>query len=296
MNAKKHHHTQSRARDAVSLVFAFFLSIALVGMMLLTVLRVGLLTKDGFMSVLDDQYCEYLLTFIEEQSEYYTLPTGIDPVVLEDVFEFQEVRQNVDNYVSSVFGGYTFKPDVARPRERLEANVRNAFVSDGVVVDKSEEADEVASAYVDEVIAFYADTVQPAGLDSAVKVANLYSKYYLYAMLGCSAFALVMVVLLVRLHHFVHRSLRYMAYAFGGAALMGFVVPAVLFVLGTYKGLNLSPQYFYHFGVTLIERVFMLCMLGSLVLVAAMAVMALVVARLRKGAMQKKRIRRYRQG
>ncbi|MDO4806507.1 MAG: hypothetical protein Q4A07_04585 [Coriobacteriales bacterium] len=298
LSAHRHHHrhhTQSRARDGVSLVFSFFLSIALVGMMVLTALRVGFAEKVSFLTILDDQYYEYVLDHIEDQSKYYTLPTGIDPAVLEDVFVLDEVRENIQSYVASLFGDYVFNPNVSAMHDRLMTNVRTAFASDGVEIKEGEEAEEVASTYVDQVTSFYSEMMRPSGLDDAVEVCRLYCKYYPFAMIGLGVLAALMVMLLVRLHHFVHRSLRYMAYAAGGAALMGFVVPAIVFVGGSYKGLNLDPQYFYHFGVSLIERVLTLCMMGSAVLVVVMLALAFTVAKLRSKVLKRKRVRRHAQ-
>lgn len=281
------HHMQSRARDSVSLVFSFFLSIALTSIMVLTVLRVGIFTKYGFRSFYDGKYYEYVLNYIEDQTSYYTLPTGIDPKVLDGVFVEGEIEENISNYINSLFEKYAFEPDVSAARDRLEASVRRAFNSDGIDVTEESEAEQVASAYVDEIMVFYASMLKPTGLDSAETLRSLFCKYFPYVMISLAVLAIALLILLKRLHHFQHRTIRYVAYSMGGAALLGFVVPAIVYVSGFYKGLNIAPQYFYHFGVTVIEHVLTLCMMGSAVLGVIMVVLVFVVARMRKAVLRK---------
>lgn len=291
--SERHRHRRrrgrSRTRDTVSIVFSFFLALSLVGITVPSAVRFGLVTEGGILSIVDETYCGYVLDYVEKEATYYTMHTGIDPKVLEGVFTTDEIQANVHTYVSGALGGYNFEPDVDAPRERLTQNVRDLFASDGVDLAENTDAEEVVQTYVDEIIGFYASTMKPTGTDAIVKVYSLYRRYYPIAMVALVALATLLTTLLVRLHHFLHRSLRFVAYATGGAALMGFVVPFVLFASGYFKGLSVTPQYFYYFCVSLIERVLALCMTGSAVLLVLTVVLAIVIARMRKSAVRRHR-------
>lgn len=281
-----HGGSHSTKRNVVSYVFSFFLSVALLLLMVVAVLRVGVFSDSGFTSMLDDAYYSYTLEYIEDEANYYTLPTGIDPAVLEGVFTSAEVHTDVDAFISTAFNGVSYEPDTTAARERLTNNVRAAFASDGVVMGESGEAasediESIITAYVDDIMKIYVEAVKMPGMDAIVQVYNLFIKYFVFALVGLLVFAALMVFLIMRLHRFPHRGLRYVAYATGGAALMGFVVPFIAYRSGFYKGIGLSPQYFYHFGVSLISRVLLLCMLGAAVLLVATIVLILVIRYMR---------------
>lgn len=283
-----HKHTQSKTRDTVSLVFSFFLSVALACIMVLTVVRFGLMSKGGLQSVPDDDYYEYLLEYVDEQAYYYTLSTGIDPAVLDDVFDVEEVKTDVNAYITGAFEGYEFQPDTAYARERLLANMRTAFAADGVIIEDASEAEEISNSYADQIMNIYVQCTNPAGVDAFVQVQRVYSRYYPIVMVVLVALSALLVVLILRLHHFLHRALRYIAYAVGGAALMGFVVPCGLLVSGYFKGLNLGTRHLYEAATSLIERLLSLCMMGSVVLFAITLVFVYVISRLRKNKMHRK--------
>ena len=62
---------------------------------------------------------------------------------------------------------------------------------------------------------------------------------------------------------------------------MCFVVPSYMYLSGVYLGLNFTPQYFYHFGTSLVAHVLKLCMFAGLGLLVVTVVLILVIASLR---------------
>ena len=68
---------------------------------------------------------------------------------------------------------------------------------------------------------------------------------------------------------------------------MCFAVPLFLRVTKTYEGLSVTPQYFYTYCCNLISHALDSCMVGAGVLFAAMVVLIVVCARLRKSALHR---------
>ena len=284
----RHRSKRSTSRNVVSLVFGFFLSLVLLLLTLLCVLRVGVVSQAGFLSVLDNDYYQYTLDYIEDQARYYTLPTGIDPSVVEGVFTREDVEADVDGILAGKFSGSGYNPKTDGLRERLSNNVYRVFAADGVQIAEGSSADEIVTSYVDEIIDIYNTAVEMPGIDAIVRVRDEFTQWFIVGLVALVAFAAVLMASIVRLHHYKHRALRYMAYSFGGAALMAFVLPCILLISGFYKGLSVSPQYFYHFVVSLISRTLVLCMIGGGVLFALMLLIIIISTKMRAEAVRHK--------
>lgn len=287
----KHRSKRSASRNAVSLVFGFFLSLSVLFIMILLVLRIGVVSRVGFVSVMDNDYYRYTLDYIEDQARYYTLPTGIDPTVLEGVFSIDEVRNDVDGMLSGKLNGSGYNPKTDAMSKRLSDNVYRMFAADGVAIAEGSSADEIVTSYVDEITSIYKEAVTMPGIDMIVRVREEFRQWYVVGLVTFVALSAVLIASIVRLHHYKHRALRYISYSVGGASLMGFVLPLILLLSGFYKGLSLSPQHFYHFGVSLISRVLTLFMIGAGVLFALMLIIIVIATHMRTNAVKKHRRR-----
>lgn len=276
------HHGPSKTRDMVSLVFSFFLALTLVIEAALLVVHVGVFTEGSMVSVLDDQYYGLVLDYVNDKAYYYTIPTGIAPAVTEDVFEIEDVHYDVDQYVLATLRGTEYEADTTAAEERLLQHVDDFFTQGGV--ELSTDTDEIAKTYVGEIMDIYRGVAKMPGLNALSNVRTRYMKYSLIGSVAVALLALVLGTTIVRLHQYPHRALRYIAYAAGGAGLMCFIVPFALYQSKWYLGLNLSPQYFYHFGTLLVARVLHLCMLAGLGYGVLMVVLALISSVMRQGA------------
>lgn len=281
----RHGHGHTGSRQVVSLIFGFFLSLALLAEVLLLVVHVGVFSQAGFLSVLDDAYYEYALAYVNDQATYYTLPTGIGTEVLEGVFGQGELRRDAEGYVNGAFIGVNYEPDLSRIESKLHDNVIAFFSGSGVEV--TAETEEIASSYASEIVVIYRSVAKMPGLDA---IASVRSRLVQFTLIGAVAIAVLLVVLvaaLLRMHHYAHRALRYVAYAMGGAAIMAFAVPFAIWHSGAYLGIGLTPQYFYHFGISLIEHVLRLCMIGGGALLAMMLATIVLVGMLRRKVIER---------
>lgn len=285
----KHRTKKSASRNAVSLVFSFFLALTMLLIMVLLALRIGVVSRVGFVSVLDNDYYQYTLDYIEDQTRYYTLPTGIDPTVLDGVFTIGEVKNDVDGMLTGKLNGSGYNPKTEEMSKRLTDNVYRIFTADGVSVAEGSSADEIVTSYVDEIMGIYKEAITMPGVDVIVRIRDEFKQWYVVGLITCVALSAVLIASIVRLHHYRHRAMRYISYSMGGAALMGFVLPLILLISGFYKGLSLSPQYFYHFGVSLISRVLIIFMIGAGVLFALMLLCIIIATRMRTTAVKKHR-------
>ncbi len=279
-NSTTHHSHHSKTSKLSNTILSFFLALFLFIDLVLIVAGVTLFSQRGFLSVFDNAYYEYMLKYVNEQTLYYTLPTGYDEAVLDGVFTLAEVKADADGFVTAAFKGATYKPDESSERDRIMQNVSALYARDGV--EFNDEAQASATAYADELMAIYNKAIE---LPGASAIGKLSRKLRIIDLATAVVFAIMSIGLAVTLvapRHFKHRGLRYVAYGTGGAALLAFVGPAALLVSGFYKGLNVTPQYFYHFCMLLIERLIHLCLLGAGVCLIVTIIIAINVARMRR--------------
>ena len=269
----------SRTRNWVSLVLSFFLALALVAEAALLIVHVGVFSEGGFLSVLDETYYQLVRTYVDDQCYYYTIPTGIKPEVARDLFTVEDVQYDVRQHILGTFAGSEYEPDMSAAEELLTERVNSFFTESGVKL--SAETDQICSTYVSEIMDIYRDVVKMPGLGTIANIRNSYMKYSLIGSVVVGLAIIILTVTIQRLHHFPHRAMRYLAYATGGAALMCFVVPFAIYQSGAYLGLNFTPQYFYHFGTSLVAHVLKLCMFAGLGLLVVTVVLILVIASLR---------------
>ena len=296
MGRSKHGYSQSKTRDTVSIVFGFFLSLFVALFALLVVLRFFVVTPRGVIAAADDSLYSQVLEYVEQQANYYTLPTGIDPSVLKGVFEAEEVRRDVDASIEAAFAGQDYAPNTTAARERLGQRLNAAFAADGVVAAggaTNAELEKISKSYTDEIMEIYTSAVKMPGLDAVPTINGYMSKYGLIALGVCALLCCVLVILIVRLHHHVHRSIRYITYSVGGAALMLLVIPLVMYASGFYKGLSVEPQYFYTLCVSLISHALRTCMFAGGALIVVAILLAIVGSKLRGKAITHKHTRRH---
>ena len=287
MSEHMHNGSQSKSRTSniVSYIFSFFLALDLLLIALLFILNSGVFSERSLISALDGKYYSYVQEYVESQANYYTLPTGINPDVLKGVFTLENIQINVNKCFTSAINNTEFKPDFTAERGKLLENVTASFAADGVTIAEGNEANAVAESYVNEIMEIYKSALEIPGLSAIARVQDVYSKMFPIAVILLVVLAIALLVVLLRLHHFLHRGMRYVAYATGGAALMITVAPACLQVSGYFNGLNLQPQYFYYFCVSTISRLLRLCLIGGAVF-AVMTVVLVVICGVLRGNVQ----------
>ena len=282
------YHGQSRTRDGLSLVFAFFFALSLLAIGALVALRVSVFSEAGFRSVFSERYYEAVLDEATNEARYFTQPTGIDPSVVDGVFVLDEVRADVSAYISTQFGGLPYSPGFEGPRARLKANAERAM---GDYTPSGDAAafgtrDEIVAAYVDDIMGVYQSCIEIPGMGALMDVRALFMRYFWIALAVFVGLAGVLGVSIRRLHHHKHRALRFVAYGCGGAALMSIAVPLTLYASGFYRGLSVSPEYFYLLCTGLISHVLLACVAAGVVWLLLMAVTIVCVGRLRKTAIK----------
>lgn len=275
----------SMARNVVSILFSFLLAIAftVIGLLLI----VQLIRQPDFISgSFDTQYTAYVKTYLEDTTTDYTIPTSIDVNVLNGVFTTEKIQADTYQAIRATFAGTEFTPDTAE-METLLANQTKAFFYETGM--EYENADAIVETYVSEIMEFYAGAFRLPGLSALVTIINRYSRFFWPAMAAAAVLALILLILCLRLHRWLHRGLRYIAYATGGAFLITLTAPLVLYLSRLYERLQISPQYFYYCVVNYVRRSLEVFLAMAAIWLILTVILLIIIKILRSRALRKGR-------
>ena len=287
---KPRHSTDSALRKAFSVFFAFLLTLTLFLLTVVLVFRFRIISQDAFLSMIDEDYAKYTLEAIQEDAEYYVAPTGIDKSVLDGVFTTEEVLSDVRAHIASCLAGKEFEyvPNTKLADERLENNVR-AFLEENNLEPEDGTIDELVTHFSSDIMEIYTHEATLPAMSLLTQVHRFSMKYTVVAIIALLALAVLFIVTCIKLHHYRHRGLRYVAYSFGGVGLMSLVIPGWLYFSKFYTGLNLQPHYFYHFVVTMVVRLLTSIMMAGVIWIGLTIILAVIVSIRRKMLMNPER-------
>ena len=242
MKASRRKSGPSSTRNMLSYIFSFILAVTL------TVIAV-IITAGHFLSpnylkkMIDSDYVSDLMKEVKNEAVDYTLPTGIDTSVLEDVFTEEQISHDVKSYISNSFTSNKYEINTEELAKKLTENTR-AFINGQHI--SGEDVDAAIEDYVTAICNIYKKRIKLIGMDYIARVSNMFRRYFIIILIALVVFAGANTFLCIKLHANLHRGMRYVAYAFGAAGIMTFAAPAGAMINGFYKRLRITPLYFNH--------------------------------------------------
>ena len=261
--AKPRRIADSGYRSVVSYVISFILSVFLLLATVCAVAYLCVFSESHLISLLGNGYYEGVLKNVVTSAEDITMPTGIDISVVDGVFDTETVKRDVDGYIKAAFRGEEYVPDTADSDARLYRNVSEFLDSHDVTL--VEDKKDTINAYINEVNAVYAKYTRLPGLGMISEYRVKYVKPVGIAFIALAVLSAVLAAVIIKMYHHPHRGMRFIAYAFGGTALMSFAAPLALLVSGRYEGIQLSPEHFYRFAVDYISDALTGCIIAAAV-------------------------------
>ena len=254
--------SREKYRMVISYLFSFILALFLTLFSVCLTAMNCLFSEGFFCSVMREDYYQAVLNEIVTEAEDYTIPVGLDMSVLEGVFTINDVRRDINGNITAAFRGYEYQPDLKEANVRLYANAAADIAEHNVAVEGSVE--DVINTYVGEIDEFYLDKVTVPGM-TLIEYARRNVKSGVTAVLiVLFVLSFVLILTLIRLYHYPHQGLRFVAYAAGGCALMMFAVPFKLYLDKVYAHILVSPEYFYVFVSNYVRQILLSLMKASL--------------------------------
>lgn len=276
--------SRRHGRKFVSIIFSFLLAVVLTVIGLILVAQAAV-REFSVNQVFNAEFMQAARNYIEETVSDYTLPTGIDLEVVDELFTEEKVKEDIRQAVSAAFSGTEFSPDLSGLRGELVRRVTELFLNSGMT---GEDTSEIIETYADEIMDIYKDAFDVPGLSALTEMSRRYGTYLWIALIIAVIFALALIVICLRLHHWPHRGLRYVAYAAGGACLMTLAAPLALYITRLYEKLQITPQYVYICFMNYIRYILIL-----LFVIAAFWLIVTIILAIAVGILRKKAVRRH---
>lgn len=224
-------------RNGVNFILAFVLSMAFVILSLLMVLKYGCFQENTILEVLSssnyyrNNYQE-LVNRLEEKNKAAGLPSGLP----EKVFLQEELKEDIIINVNRLFNGKAFISLKEMQTSRQDDyNVRKKQLLTAVSGIVKEE--DLGPMFQE-----YNKAIKLPMLDYYIKIRKEYQIIYFFGVAICVSMIILIIIILIKLNGWLHRSFQYIAYGTMASALMLCMAPSVLLLDKSYNRLHLMPD------------------------------------------------------
>lgn len=251
----------------LSIIIAFLLSIFLTMASYLGGIYFGLFNKTLILDSLNKtSYYGAIVDYTVDKAEALAIPMGLKPEVFKDVFTLDETYAEGKTLIEANLNGREYTPNTSKMKERLISNI-NLYLKQQNLTTTTEQQANI-NTFANTVADEYSKNLTIPYIKYFTNLRNIFSKLVIVGipvLLALSAFA---VFLLIRLHSWLHRALRYIAYSTLATSLMTAIFPIFLLINGSYKRINITPEYFYNFIMNYITESILTFIYISLLLLA----------------------------
>lgn len=240
-------------QTVVSVIVAFVLSILLTMLCYICCIYFGMFNVSSVKNAINTSgYCQDIVEYSEKSSAEAAIPMGLPDTVFKGVFDVNETRTEAYNYITASIEGHNYEPDTTAAKYRLLNNIYDYVEGSGAVMTDETKAN--TDVFADEIMTAYSKNVKIPFFNYFVLVRDAISDLIYIAIPVLVILSIAAVVILVRMHKWLHRAMRYIAYSTISVALMTAVFPAYLLAGGIYKRISISPQYVYNFLVEYVDN------------------------------------------
>lgn len=279
-------------QKVVSVIVAFLLSIILTLLCYIFCVYFGMFNVRAVTNAINTSgYCQNIVEYSEKSSAEAAIPMGLPESVFVDIFDVTETRTEAHNYITASVEGHDYQPDTSAAKERL-INSIHAYVQESGA-ELTDETKANADKFADEIMTAYAKNIKIPFFNYFVMVKNAVMGLIYIAIPVLLILSVAAIVILIRMHKWLHRALRYISYSTIAVSLMTFILPAYLMADGIYKRISISPEYVYNFLVKYIDNSLSTFFVMSGVFAAISAVLIVAIYIKRKKLEEKSRNHRH---
>lgn len=237
----------------ISSILGFFLSLFLVSLFVLLITKVILFSKNSFYkNIISFDYSSFVTNEFYNNAESITLPTGFPPEILDGVINNSRVYEDIYGYIDAAFHKTSYTPDTDEWENKLRENIMTFLTSENYTITDDDQ--KSIDDYITSIREEYCSRTKIPFLNQYVALKTIYDKFFLPALGGISIVIVAILFSIFRMNHWFHRGLRYTAHSLLGTSLLLAVLPAYSLISGFYRRINLAPEYFYNFIMSLLTR------------------------------------------
>ena len=279
-------HKKNIGRIIVCTVLSFLLSVFLTMSCYILGLYFGLFNTSIIINSLDNgSYYDDIISYTVDTSESFSILLGLPDEVFDGVFNVNETRNEVHNFVNNTIDGKDYVPNVEKAKSRLVENVNKIVVDGGYEIN--EEQQKNVEDFANTVCKVYSDSMKIPFFKYFVSVRDVVNQVISIALPIFIVFSLVAIIVLIRTEKWLHRSLRYICYGTLAAMIMTAALPIYLLSQGIYKRITISPKYVYDFIVAHVDNSLSAFLWAAGILALISLILMVAVFEIRRSKMKK---------
>lgn len=233
-------------KKLISSIFAFLLTLLFFDLIVCIGLGIGVFNRQSVTNKLNESdYYNNLYDELYKKADEIVLQAGLPEKVLKNVITLEKVYAGSSNYVNRTLEGK--KPEIRT--DNLEKNLRdniNQYLSKQGIT----QTDHIKSG-INEVT----ERIQTEYRNAVrLRFVNYYSEYksqFWNLMKFVIPFHMILIgilcFLLLKIHRYKHRGLRYINYALISSSLLVTLISACMLMYRGYEKLNIMPYYYRDF-------------------------------------------------
>ncbi len=184
----------NRFKIVLGYFLGFIGAIVLTGLVSLLIVKVTVLDSSYVKRKLDNNnYYEKVSGEIKEKMENYMVSSGLPETILDDLYSNEEIREDVNLFIDSIYRGKSITTNIDKVRDRLNDNINN-YINDHDVKVTSKSYIE---SFVNNMVKFYEQEINFYGMVNGY--IGYVPKIESYVNMGLVVLLILFVILLVSL-------------------------------------------------------------------------------------------------
>lgn len=227
-------------RHGLSCILSFLLSLDLFVLFFVLSLQYGVFQTQTLYKAIDNSnYYNQLHETITKQANKVLTVSGIPESVLENVFTLDQISSDARESIDNGLAGTEQTLDLTEMRQTFRDNILSYAKENHI----SKVDEDSVNDLIDNILVEYEKVVSFPMASYFTKYQDIYQKYYQILLPLTLIVALIIGIVLIRMQHWKHRALRYLAYAISGATILLSLVPIYGYATRFYDKIQLSPSY-----------------------------------------------------
>ncbi len=194
-----------KARIKIILYYIIELSLSLIFLItfLLAMIKMTVFNQNYIINIFNkNNYYDKVYEYISNDMAKYILQSGLENVVLEDIYTKDMIKDEVKEAVNAFYTNKEIKVDTSVVEKNLKDNIENYLASHNIMV-----ADEQAlDRFVSTILRVYRDKITITSTDTIVKLQQYFVKINKILNILLVSFLLVIIALSLIIH-FVYKKL-----------------------------------------------------------------------------------------
>ena len=262
--------SKQRKFYVVSIIVSFILSVLLSIGGYLVGADMGIFNKDTiYKSMSAAGYYNGIYEDVVSTSKQLGRPMMLHAEVFENVFYYNEVKDDIQNNLEAQLAGTMYTPDTSQIRERLNSNIEDYARKNNIEIGTQQQT--AIDGFLTQIEDNYKSSLGITFINYYVSMRKMFDNIYFKVLAAILVLIMIAVFIIIKDHRYVHRAIRYITYSTLAAAYMTGIIPMYLYIKGIYRRLAISPAYYYNMLIKTADKSLLMFVYSSIFLLVLSA-------------------------